>query len=117
MAAWWPSPAKVPRSSGGMSGMPHGEAFDVDLVHHRVRVPVPGPLVVLPAERWVDDQAAGHVPGRVQGGGPAGVGRVLAEHLRPERHRTRDRLGVGVEQQFGRVAPQPPGGSQGPSTR
>ena len=87
----------------------HGEALDVDLVHHRVRVPVPGAFVVLPAERRVGDQAPGHVPGGVQGGRLAGVGCVLAEHLRPEGDRSADRLGVGVEQQLGRVAPQAPG--------
>ena len=46
--------------------MAHGEALDVDLVQHRVRVPAPGPVAVLPAERRVHDQAPGHVPGGVQ---------------------------------------------------
>ena len=36
----------------------------------------------------------------------AGVGCVLAEHLGPEGDRPADRLGVGVQQQLGRVAPQ-----------
>ena len=93
----------------------HGEALDVDLVQDRVRVAVPGPLVVLPAERRVDDQAPGHVPGGVQAARLAGVGRVLAEHLRPERDRSADRLGVGVEQQLGRVAPQALGRVPGPA--
>ena len=89
-------------------GVAHGEALDVDFVDDRVRVAVPGPLIVVPAELRVDNQAAGHVPGGVQGGPLAGVGRVLAEHLGPERDRSADRLGVGVEEQLGRVAPQAP---------
>ena len=84
----------------------HGEALDVDLVQHGVRVPVPGALAVLPAECRVHDQAPGHVAGGVQGARLAGVGFVLAEHLGPEGDRPGHRLGVGVEQQLGRVAPQ-----------
>ena len=86
----------------------HGEALDVDLVDDRVRVAVPGPFVVLPAERGVDDQAPLYVPGGVQGARLGRVGLVLAEHLGPERDRSADRLGVRVEQQLGRVAPQAP---------
>ena len=66
------------------AGMAHGEALDMHLVDHRVRVPVPGPVAILPVECRVDDQAPGHVPGGVQGARRAGVGGVLAEHLWPE---------------------------------
>ena len=89
--------------------MAHGEALDVDLVQDRVRVAVPGAFVILPAEIRVHDQAPGHVRRGVQAARFARVGDVLAEHLRPERDRSADRLRVGVEQQLGRVAPQAPG--------
>ena len=89
--------------------MAHGEALDVDLVHDRVCVPVPRAVAVLPAERRVGDQAPRHVPGGVQGARLGGVGRVLAEDLGPEGDRPADRLGIRVEQQLGRVAPQPLG--------
>ena len=56
-----------PAQRRGNVRMAHGEALDVDLVQDRVRVAVPGPLIVLPAERRVHDQAPGHVPGGVQG--------------------------------------------------
>ena len=95
--------------------MAHGEALDVDLVQDRVRVAVPGPLIVLPGELRVCDQALGHMPGGVQAARLAGVGRVLAEYFRAERDRAADRLGVGIEQQLGRVAPQAPGRVPGPA--
>ena len=67
----------------------HGEALDVDLVEDRVRVAVPGPLIVVPAECRVHDQAPGHVPGGVQGGsacrGRPRPGRAPPARTRPFR--------------------------------
>ena len=108
-------PGVGPAQRRGDVRVAHGEALDVDLVHHRVRVPVPGAFAVLPAESRVHDQAPGHVPGGVQAARLAGVGGVLAEHLRPEGDRSGHGLGVGVEQQLGRVAPQAPGRVPGPA--
>ena len=62
--------------------------------------------MILPAELRVDDEASRHVPGGVQGARLGGVGFVLAEHFRPEGDGSADCLGVRVEQQLGRVAPQ-----------
>ena len=95
-----------PAQRRGNAGMAHGEALDMDLVDDRVRVAVPGAVVILPAECRVHDQAPGHIRRRIQGARLAGVGCILAEHLRPERDRSADRLRVGVQQQLGRVAPQ-----------
>ena len=43
-------PGVGPAQRRGDVRVAHGEALDVDLVHHGVRVPVPGALAVLPAE-------------------------------------------------------------------
>ena len=93
---------------GRYAGVPHGEALDVHLVDDRVRVRTPGPGGVVPTERLVHDQAAWHMPGRVQRARRSGVaaGRV-PEHLGPEAHSPAERPGVRVEQQLGRVAAQP----------
>ena len=96
-------------------GMAHGEALDVDLVDHRVRVAVPGPAAVLPVEGRVHDQAPRHVPGGVEGARGVRVVHVVAEHLGPERDRSADRPRVGVEEQLGRVAAQALGRVPGPA--
>ena len=62
----------------------HSEALDVDLVDHRVRVPVPGPVAVLPVERRVHDQAQRHVARGVEGARGVRVVQVMAVHLGPE---------------------------------
>ena len=93
--------------------MAHGEALDVDLVDHRVRVPVPGPVAVLPVEGRVHDQAPRHVRRGVEGARGVRVAHVVAEHLGPERDRSADGPRVGVEQQLGRVAAQALGGVPG----
>ena len=92
----------------------HGEALDMNLVQDRVRGAVPGQVLVLPGVPGVHDQAPRHVRGGVQAAGPGRVGFVLAEYLRPEQDRSADGLGVRVEQQLGRVAPQAPGRVPGP---
>ena len=55
------------------------------------------------------------MPGGVQAARLAGVGFVLAEYLRPEGDRSGHRLGVGVEQQLGRIAAQAAGRIPGPA--
>ena len=85
----------------------HGEPLDVRLVDDRVRVAAPRRLVVAPLEPAVGDDAARHVPGRVQRARRVRVRRVVVEHLGPERHLTVHRPRVRVEQQLGRVAAQP----------
>ena len=88
------------------AGMAHGEALDVHLVDHRVRIPVPGPVAVLPVERRVHDQAPWHVRRGVEGARGVRVAHVVAVHLGPERDRSADGPRVGVKEQLGRVAAQ-----------
>ena len=76
----------------------HGEALDVDLVHDGVRGAVPDPVVVLPAELRVGDQAPWDVRRGVQGAWPGRGSLILAEHLGAERDRSTDGLGIRVEQ-------------------
>ena len=81
----------------GNARVAHGEALDVNLVDHRVRVRVRGAVGVPPPEPGVHHHAAGHVGRRVQ---PARLGRVilvLAEQFGPEPDRSADGLGVGVK--------------------
>ena len=85
----------------------HGEALDVDLVDDRVRVAVPGPVAVLPAERGVARPGSAARARRSPGcSACAGSAWSWPSTSGPNVTDPADRLGVRVEQQLGRVAPQ-----------
>ena len=90
----------------GHPRMAHGEALDVQLVDDRVLVPVRPGGRVGPLERPAGHQAARHERRGVRGTRRVGPRGGVAEHLRAAADRPRQRPGVRVEQQLGRVAAQ-----------
>ena len=88
----------------GDVGMARGEALDVRLVDHRV-VPVGTRRPVLtPVEERVDDHRARHVGRAVaRVGRPVRIAHRIAEHALVPGQLARDRLGIRIEQQLGRV--------------
>ena len=86
-----------------------GQALDVGLVDDRVVVLVLGLAVLAPVEERVDDDRRQRLAQAVLGVGDVveaalRVVHVVAEQRRVAAHLTVDRLGVGVEEQLGRVA-------------
>ena len=73
--------------------------------------------VAVPVEERVDDDAAGDEGRRVVVVALVGVGPAVAEHGLVPVDLALDGLGVGVEQELGRVAAVPGAGSHGPWTR
>ncbi len=91
---------------GGDGGVQGGEALDVDLIDHGlVQGDVGGP-VVAPVEGGVHDHRQGHVGPAVGGARAVLVAEHVGEHLLAPAHLPGDGLGVGIEQQLGRVAAQ-----------
>lgn len=91
-----------------------GQALDVRLIDHRVRVLVARRPVDAPVEVRIDDDALGHVRSRI--GVVAGVRvpeRIPEDRLVPV-ERPVDRLGVRIQQQLVRIAAMPARGSHGP---
>ena len=85
----------------------HGEALDVRLVDDRLVVGRARVAVVLPVEERVDHDRLHHVRGAVELVALVRVLEVVAEQRLVPVGRALDRLGVGVEQQLGGVAPLP----------
>ena len=85
----------------------HGEALDVRLVDDRLVVGRARVAVVLPVEERADHDRLHHVRGAVELVALLRVLEVVAEQRLVPVGRTLDRLGVGVEQQLGGVAPLP----------
>ncbi len=98
----------------GQPRMAHGETLDVGLVDHRVVVLRPGRPVVAPVEVRVDHDRRHRVRGGVQVIAPVGRVEVVAVHLLAPPDRPADRTRVRVEQQFRRIAAQPPLGGVRP---
>ena len=90
----------------GYPGVALGHALDVRLVDHRIGVGVVGWPVDAPVEERVRDDAFGHVSGRVVVVVTVRITEVVAEQGLVPIDAPVDRLGVGVEQQLGRVAAQ-----------
>ncbi len=82
-----------------------GEALDVCFVDDRLVVRRTRMTVAVPVEEWIDDHRAHHVRSRVVVVETAVLEAVVEQRLVPV-DGALDRLGVGVEQQFGRVAPR-----------
>ncbi len=92
----------------GHVGVAHGEALDVGLVDDRLVPGDAGRPVVAPVEERVDHDRPGHerrAVGRVGGAVGTAVGCEVERRVVPL-HLALDRLGVGVDQQLGRVGPQ-----------
>ncbi len=84
-----------------------GQALDVRLVDHRVRVLVARGPVDAPVEVRVDHHGLRHVDGRVLVVARVRVAEGVAEHRLVPVELAVDRLRVGVEQQLVRVAAMP----------
>ena len=91
-----------------------GEALHVGLVDDRVVHPVVRRAVVAPVEERVDDDGARHVRRAVGRVHLVRIVEVVGEAGRVPVDLAVDRLGVRVEQQLGRVAPQALVGLPGP---
>jgi hypothetical protein len=92
-------------------GMRRGEALDVHLVQHGVRVGDAGRGVAAPVVGRVDDHRARHRRCRVAEVAPAGRVRPLIEGVAEDAlvpgDVPVDRLRVGIEEELGRIAAQP----------
>ncbi len=98
-------------------GMLAGGPLDVDLVDDGVLPRRAQLAVAVPVEEGVDDHAAGHERRRVAVVAHVGFVPAVAEDGLVPDDLAGDRLGVGVEEQLGRVAAQARLGSHGPCTR
>src|SRR5699024_7175201 len=83
------------------------------LVDHRLVVLVVRWTVVAPVEERVDDHRVHRVRRGVQGAAPGRLGQVVGVQRLVPVDAPVDRLGVGVQQQLGRVAPVALGGVVG----
>ena len=95
-------PADVVRDGGVVDR----EAADVGLVDHGLVDLVVGRAVVAPVEERIADDGARDVRGAVVDVRLVGVVELVREAGRVPRDLAVDGLGVGVEEQLGRVAPQ-----------
>ncbi len=87
----------------------HGESAHVGLVDDRLVHRVLRSAVVAPVEERIADHAGRHVRRAVGGVRSERVGEVVGEAGRVPVDLAVDGLGVGVEEQLGRVAPEPVG--------